>query len=338
MGNMVRAGEIDFVSGGRAITFRVPVKSTLKALHFRLTGNLVVTVAATLREDGVLRLVKRMEISVGGVKIKSIGDGSAYASAAVHCYYYNQLLYGALPNLSQPAVGVATNAFSADFAVPFEMPPALASMYPSQVVGVGDKAMQISARKITELSPTGKDIEIDVDWGAVADVISAGTATLSSVKLEVVAEVEPELDIIQMPLLLQETTKQATLNAGANTREETDLDRFGIVPFIMVMAWDNSVRADNVFNRYQYVLNGDNYKIDMSWGLSKNDAKRAAGLQATTLPTGVNLGLFDREETGDGAIILDAGDVKRFSFFLDHAALTATFKVTLHQFQISKQG
>jgi len=339
MADKVRAGEIDFVSGGRALTLKVPVKSTLGALHFLLTGDLVETAGGgTLLEDSVYRLIKRLEVSVGGLKIKTLGDGAAYSGAGVQAYYYNQILWNTLPELSEPAVTVGTNAFRAAFSVPFEMPPALANQYPQQNVQSGGKTFSINARKLTMLSPTGKDIEIDVDWGVVGDVISGGTNSLDSVKLEVIAEIYPELDGIQMPLLLHETTKQADFTAGANTREETQLDRFGIVPFINMITWDNGVKDDAVMNRAQYVINGVNYKIDSSWNALKADTKRAAGLQAAALPTGVAMAIFDSEEDGSGALILDASDVKRFSLFSDHDALTGVFKQTLHQFQIKKQG
>jgi hypothetical protein len=341
MSVQVRGGDIDFVSGQRALTKRLPVKSTIGAIHLYLTGDLVVTVAATLREDGILRLLKRIEVSVGGRRLKAIGDGAAFSGGGVVLHHSNRVLYNEEPYLNQPAVGVATNPFSAMLTIPMEMPPALASQYPSRTVrmaGKADKFVTLNARKLTMLSPTGKDVEIDIDWGAVSDVISAGTATLANVKAEVIIETFPQYDRVQMPLLMHETSKQADLTAGANAREQTRLDRFGIVPFHILMGWDNSIRADSVYNRVNYVINGSNHRIDQTWGSLQANLIRAMGFQAAAFPTGVNAAIFDSEEDGEGMLIVDADDVKEFSLFVDHAALTSTFKILLHQYQIKAQG
>lgn len=328
MSQQVSNGFIDLTSGQRAPTFRVPVKSTLGRLILRLTGNLVVTAAATLREDGILRLLKRIELDIGGVRVKTIGDGNALSGAGPLLYYMNQFYYGSVPQLSQPAVGVATNAFSATLSIPFEMPPALSNQYPQN--------KDFSGRNISMLSPTEKEIELNVDWGAVADVISAGTATLSATRLEVISVVYPQFDSVQMPLLLHENTKQATLSTGANADERTEMDRVGVVPAIGILSFDNTVRDDGVFNGIDAIINGNNHVYDMSWEAMRANAKEQSGLAAVT--EGAGMVVFDREENLQGALVLDAGDVKNFQMSIDHAALTATWRVLLHVLSLQKQG
>ncbi len=338
--SQVKEGVIPFGINQQADPLEITAKSTIQRLDVLLSGDLEVTVAATLREDSILRLIKRLTLEVGGESIKIIGDGNAISGGGVMEFYMNYLWYSNAPVLTEPPVGVATNAFKAFFSIPFRMPPSISDNYPDVLVknDLTGEAVPISARDFTALSPTGKVINLICEWAAVSDVISAGTATIENTQLEVVSITNPALDFRTQPFLLYENTKQATLTAGATADQETIMDHDSIVPFIGMMSFDNTVRADSVFTNVKYRKNSDQIVFDMSYNAAQAAIRRAAGIQVATWPTGVSGALFDQAENGDGSLVLDKTDVKAFKYFGSHDALTSTFRQNLHQLLIKKQG
>lgn len=327
MAKKIPCGSVALTAGTKAPTLVLPISDTLSRLQIRVAGSLVVSSGLTLTEDGVLNLLRQINLSIGGVPFKVIGDNSRYGSAGKLCYFFNQLQYGNLPPLNQVAVGTGTNAFNFTVTVPIELPQLLSPRWPND-----------SAR-LTMLSPTTKDIELDIYWGDTGDVFSAGSATFSGVTAEVIGIVHPNLNHVRMPLLLNETTQQVQIQAGLNSDDRQDLNKVGTVPYIGFLAVDNGLRNDANFNAVKFYLNGNVVVLQQSWGAMKAAAQEAAGIQATGgLATGVNMALFDDEGNAEGVIELeDTLEVKAWKLSTDHAALTGTFRLYAHHFYLLPQ-
>ncbi len=344
----VKLGSISYTSDSQSPAFKVAVKDTISRIFLRLTGNVVVTGALTLTEDSILRLLQKIRVQIGGKDVKSYGLNNAIAAAGKRLYYANQYYYGVLPTLNEPAVGVATNPFDVMLTIPFALPPRLQENQPTaildantgQIAGAGAKeTFSLNGRMASCLSPQDNEIEIVVDWGTHTDLYSAGTATgLTNCELEVIAELVPALNGIQMPYLWHQIDKNAELSAAASSEQETDLDKKGVCPWIDLLCFDNSLRADDVFNNLQVMVNGTYRAFYASFGAAKADLKQAGGLQATALPTGVNAIIFDKEENGEGGLVLDSGAISEAKFILDQDALTGTYYMILGQNQLRRQN
>lgn len=319
-----RLGVIPFSSGLQSPAFLITNKNTLGRLQLRITGELNVTIAATLREDGVLRLLRRISIEIGGEPIKTIGDGSALASAGKLLHFMNRLQYGSRSAVTQPAVGVGVNPFSFLLTIPFEMPPNLSRDWPDR------------SRFATALSPTSDDVDVIATWGTVADVIASGTASLQQVEAEVVAVTHPDLDVIPMPLLLKETTQQVQITAGANPGDEQPLNKSGLLPYLFLFAFDNDLRNNSQFNSLDFLLNSKVSKLRQSFDGLRDSARSNLGLD-TDLDVGVNLALFDEDQNGDGTINLSDPRIASWRLETDHAALTAPFRLIAHHYHMEQQ-
>lgn len=323
----VRTNTIPFNSGAKSPAQVMEIAHTLGRIVVRVTGELGVTVAATLREDGVLNVLQRVDMKKGSTTFKSIGDNSRFGAAAKIRNFFNQFEYGNLPVLNQPGVGVATNLFDFTFTIPMEAVPMLAKNYSEE------------SRSLSMLSPSDADIVLDFFWGVVADVISAGTATLDNVEAEIIGVMFPEFDGAMMPLLMHETTQQVQLQAGANSADIQNLNRVGTVPYIFLLGVDNELRDDDNFNRVDFLMNVNTSLVETSWQALKAQAQEISGLQGTGfIPTGVNLVVFDDELNGRGALELDDTlNIRGLTLSTDHDTLTETFRLIAHHVHFQEQ-
>ena len=320
-----RSGTIAFVEGAQARPFLVSVKDTMTDIILRLTGVLTVTVGLTLNEDDIMRLLRRIQFTLDGNPFKIIGDSSGNGAAGKLMYYANQLLYGVLPEYTPPGVGVAAHPFDLTIKIPLSLPKRL-----SGAMGQG--------RHITSLQTGARELEIVVDWGNLADIYSVGTATLANVQIEVIPVTDPRLNDMPNRMFLQEQTQNLQVTAGANTNEVVQLNKSGLVPYIIMLGLDTDVRNDAVWNRLYFRRNTTEVEIDMSWEAMKAEAKAAASLQGATLPAGINLALFDEAEDGQG--MLDVGDqefTKGWDLTVDHDALGAAFRLFAHHYALISQ-
>jgi len=337
MSKELRTGTVDWVSGQQAPVHTMEIADALGEIIVRVTGVLNVTVAATLHEDGVLNSIRQWEFGVGSVPVKICGDNSMLGAAGRIRYYMNQLEYGNLPVLNQPAVGVAANAFDFTFTVPVQYPKLFGKEWPE------------GSRVSTMLSPTAKRKEVTFHWGTVNDVISAGTATLVTTVAEIIARVYPKYNAgikledgtyVPFPYLLYENTQQIIPDLGATTEDVNRLNRKGMVPCIGLMGISTSLRNDALWNNLEFRKNVDDRKIRASWGALKALAQERAGLQAATfLPTGINMAFFDGEQDGDGMVDLtNALAIQGWDLAIDHAALGATQRMYAHHYYLGAQG
>lgn len=320
----VRTGQIALTENQQSNPSDIAIADTVTDLLLTLTGELNVTAAATLFEDGIMRLLQRIQVTLGGETIKEIGDNGVNGAALKMLFFFNQLQYGVLPQLTQPAVGVGVNAFNVSVRIPFSLPPRLSS-----ALGAG--------RHISAMQAVDEDLQIVVDWGAVGDVISAGTATLQNVSLEVAAVTDPNLNEIETPMILNEKTQNLQLTTGANTADQVSLNRVGTVPYIMLLGIDAGARNSDVWNRLTYLRNTVERELDLSWDAMQAASKEAAGLQGVTLPVGVNMALFDESEDLSGALpVGDQRETKGWQLQINHDALTAAFRLFHHHYSLER--
>lgn len=140
---------------GNARSVEVPKTYLTKDLFLRLTGDLVVTVAATLKSEAPLGLLQKIEL---------VGDGNEvlWALSGRDAYRLAQIFHGKSGEFSAPATGVATNPFVAGFLISAE--------------AVNMAVPVDSYLDLREFEKT----ELRITWGAVSTLISAGTATISA--------------------------------------------------------------------------------------------------------------------------------------------------------------
>lgn len=322
-----RVGVIPFRSGAQADPFKIPIRDPITFIDVVLTGVITVTVATTLVEDNILNLLKRIQLVLGGRVKKTIGDNSPYGSAGRILYYSNPALFGNSPPFVAPGTGVAAHAFKAVLRIPVQMPPLLSrNMNPLAFV------------KATALHIGSEDLELFVDWGTTADVWSAGTATFTTApSIEVVVGYDPSLGNVPQAFDFHEHTQSLALasGAGANADFTDDLSKVGIVPYAFLLGFDNSVRADAVWNRLDFKINEQIDIIDGSWDFFKSMWQTAPQLQAVTPPVGVGLALFDQEMDGGGFLqINDPAVVSAWKLHLDHDALTSINRLYVHQYAL----
>ena len=122
--------------------------------------------------------------------------------------------------------------------------------------------------------------------------------------------------------------------SGANTDDAQDLNANGEVYSFVLLGIDNGVRNDASFKNVKVMRNNDETLFNTSWAASQYIIKRAAALQASTMPTGLSGILWDGRETGEGGV--NAGNrnvTKGWKMHLDHAGFTGTYKLSvLHSY------
>lgn len=322
----VRVGEVAFAASQQANPLLVNVADPITELRLRLTGELNVTVTVALNEDAIQRIVRRIQVTKGGVPIKIIGNNGVTGAAFRLANPYNRFLFGNAPELVQPALVAGVNAFSATVQIPFALP---RTLYQQLGGGVG--------RFVSMLLPGGEEVRVIIDWGAVADIISSGTATLQNVSIEVVAITNNTFNVGENPprSFLKEVTQVLDITAGANTDEPITLNRNGALPFMFLFNLDNALRNNAVLNRLRFLQNATGILIDQSFQALRQDGVALFGMQGATLLDGTAMVVFDRDGDLTGALDLDNPQVfNSFRVNIDHDALTGTFLLIAHHFYL----
>ena len=316
MSQKIQVGFIPF-NAGVPSDFLMTVKSSILRVSLRITGNLVVGVApATLVANGILNLVRKIEMRIGAIVKKVWGDGSILGAGAKLLYRKNIIEYGIIGELTQPAVSVGTNPFAVTLVIPYEMPPRISRNW------------QNNSQRSTCLSPTALDHYIKLYWGTVADVATlggGGSVALTNCQVEVACTVEPLLDSVKMPLFLCESNQNVNIQAGINSNDRQPLNKEGLLVGSALFGVDNGVDNDASFNTLDFLLNVNNSVLRRDWNGLKAGAREIAGLQSA-LPAGLNYALFDEGQNGDGIIPVGVPQFARgWDLAVDHAALTTVF-------------
>jgi hypothetical protein len=234
----------------------------LSKLRFELTGALVVaTAAATLLEDGILNLVKRLSFTL-------FGDTTPFSNSGRLQHKINSMINADREFLSQPAVTTGTNLFSLSLDMPFTMR--------DFVMGEGFKLVtdKFRGREIKE--PT-----YNILLGDVTDVATpggGGTVALSNLNVNVYAQdedVEQNENEIREEIIDQEDLKIASAADGL-----IDLRDNNILRRIAIQARDFSTGLldDTVIDSVQLVRNQDQVIKSINWTDLQNENKKEYGL------------------------------------------------------------
>lgn len=320
----IRVGTVAFAASQQSDPLLVNVADPITELRLRLTGELNVTVTVALNEDAIQRIVRRIQVTKGGVPIKIIGNNGVTGAAFRIMNPYNRFIFGSAPELVQPALVAGVNAFSATVQIPFTLP---RKLYRGLGRGLG--------RFASMLLPGGEEVRLTVDWGAVADIVSSGTATLQNVQIEVVAVTNNTFNVRRNPPrnFLKEVTQVLDITAGANTDEPLTLNRNGALPFMFMFNLDNGLRNNSVLNRLRFLQNASGILIDQSFQALRQNGVDLFNLQGATLLDGTAMVVFDRDGRLTGALDLDNPQVfNSFRVNVDHDALTGVFLLLTHHF------
>lgn len=258
------------------LTADIPRGHMYATLWIRIAGNLVVTSAVTLKENGILNLLKNIQIKAEGALVpKNMSGVLAYLTAK----YENRVA----PTLSQPAVGVATNAFNASIPISFILPP--------------DYGRADRSSTLFDSFPL-KTLQLILSTGDVDDVISAGAATFSNLSYSVhSAEIA---GITTRATDSNQESQQDKNFTSASTALEHDMPVGNIYRRFAIRAVDNGVQSDAVLNSIQ-LKTGTFIHADVTWDELLDITKQN----------------YHVETMEAGFAILDLDDRKLFADMLD---------------------
>lgn len=220
----------------------IPREHVYFDLVIRLVGELNVTVGATLAENGILNLLKNIQLKANGTLTpKDLNGVLAYLRAK----YEGQVS----PTLNQPAVGVAVNKFDCSVPIRFILPPSYA----------GDRF------DTAFNSNPFKTLQIILTTGDVNDVISAGTATLQNFTYAIHTQEVEQLTNTLLHLNIENQNDVAF--SAAKTALEQELPRGDNLLYrsLAIRSLDNGVQSDTLINSIQLRSNGTKIHVDIKW-------------------------------------------------------------------------
>jgi hypothetical protein len=223
------------------LTSDIPREHMFARLWIRISGNLVVTAAVTLQENGILNLLKNIQIKAEGALVPKNMSG-------VLAYLRSKYEGRVAPTLSQPATAAGTNAFNASIPIDFILP----SDY-----GRNDRYSTLFDSDIY------KTLQIILSSGNVDDVISAGTATLSSVTYAV--HTDEITGIANRFTDMNQESQQDKNFSSASTALEHDMPLGNLFRSFAIRAVNNGSQSDTLLNSIQVRMNGNIILADLTW-------------------------------------------------------------------------
>jgi len=309
-------------AGTRTGPTKITVREAITKLIIVLTGIYNVPVGgATIKEDSILRLLKKIDITLGGTPRKSIGGNSQYDAAGRILRRLDQFFYGVTLAYTAPSAAEGANAFMAVVEIPFILS---AHAFPG---------MAPEDREVSAYLPglTGEDLELYIDWGVATDVSDTAGCALTSAQCEIL--VASDTDLTQRALdavsrgerpfsvFLDEATQSIQLTAAASAAEAADLNRLGYEPFALLSCIDNGCVSDDVLNRISFKANVGDVLLDGSWEFYRSMLARRQGTQANP-DAGWALADYDGAQDMSGALPLaDPAYIGSWQALVDHDAL-----------------
>lgn len=288
----------------------------LSKLRFELTGNLVVgTKDATLNEDGILNLVKRVQFTL-------FGDTTPFSADGPTLHRINSVINADREFVSQPVVTVGTNAFALSLDMRFTME--------DMILSEGFKLVTDKFR--------GRDIKepsYDILLGDETDVAtegSGGTIALDSLSVNVYAQdedVEMKENEIREELIDLDALDVASAADGL-----VDLRDNNILRRIAFLVRDAGSLSDDVVDEIQIIRNSDQTIKRVKWQDAQREMKKQYGMSDdlfSKIGTGFLMLQLDKEGDLSGFIntALAAGTKSCQLKIIPVASETAT--VTTHK-------
>lgn len=261
----------------------------LSKLRFELTGNLVVgTKDATLNEDGILNLVKRVMFTL-------FGDTTPFSADGPTLHRINSTINADREFVSQPVVTVGTNAFALSLDMRFTME--------DMILSEGFKLVTDKFR--------GRDIKepsYDILLGDETDVATAGgggTIALSALSVNVYAQDEDvemkENEIREELIDLDSLTVASAADGLVDLRDNNILRR---IAFTVRDDATPSVLSDDMIDEIQIIRNSDQTIKRVKWQDAQREMKKQYGMSDD---------LFSKIATGFLMLQLDKeGDLSGF--------------------------
>jgi len=318
----IRVGVQTAVAGARTGPTKITLREALVGLQLVLYGVYTVPAGgATIKEDSIMRLLRRIELQLGGSPRKVWGDNSQYGAAGRVMYRLAQIMDGRRPEYSAPAATEGANAFRLALPVHFRLPD---NAFPN---------MRSFDREVTAYLPglTGEDLEMYIDWGTAADVSDTANVALTSATCEIIAVSDTDLTeralaLVEagrkpFPYFLDESTQAIQLSTAAASAEEQDLNRLGYEPFCLLGCIDNGLANDAVLNRLAFLANVGEKQLDGSWDFFRSEFARKAK-SAANVDAGWALADYDGAGDMSGALALnDPTRIGSWRVSADHDAL-----------------
>jgi len=261
----------------------------------------------TIVEDGILNLLKRIEIKANG--------SDTLKSVSAKALYYKALLEdGSADVLVQPAMTVGTNTFKVQ-------------LYLDMVLKrtIQDEVALLDSRRLT-----GFDVFVTTGDGSNGDVVSGGdrtevTAGTITVTMEEVVGMVGEYHANIETLFELDLTGSA-----ASTKREIKLTRGDLYKTLAILVRNNSLRSNALVTNVKLVADGTNTLLDMPWSDLQNGNVRFYGVErvAGAAPvTGFAIVEFDRES--ELVSLIDTLNLSEFVLEFTHIGPTGTADITV---------
>lgn len=247
----------------------IPREHMFATIWIRIAGTLTVTAAVTLQENGILNLIKNIQIKAEGAITPKNMNG-------VLAYLIGKYEYNVAPTLSQPGTADGAQTFNASIPISFILPPSY--------------SQQNRYATLFDSDPL-KTLQILLTVGDVDDVISAGSASLTSVSYAIHAS---ELSGIKNRQVdLNQESQQDKNFSSASTALEHDFPLGHLYRRFALRVLNNGAQSDTLLNSLKVQANGTNILADITWDELLDINKQSYQLESLTTGFAI-LNLDDR--------------------------------------------
>lgn len=223
----------------------IPREHMFATIWIRIAGTLTVTADATATENNILNLIRNIQIKAeGSITPKNMNGVLAYLIAK----YEGKTAPIFSPPSGYTAAG-SPYAFNASIPISFILPPSY---------GRNDRYATLFD------SDPLKTLQILLTTGTISDVISAGTATLTSVTYTIHSS---EISgIVNRATDLNQESQQDKSFSSLSTALEHDMPLGNLYRRFAIRVLDNGTQSDTLLNSIKIQANGTNILADITWG------------------------------------------------------------------------
>lgn len=274
------------------LSVELPKEHLYHTLHVRIQGSMVVSGALTLKENGIINLLKNINLKIDGRLSPKNASAVLFHFGAM---YENQQR----PRFQDTLTTVATHTFYCDVPIRFKLPNKVAQPYGFLLN-----------------SDPFKTFQLFLTTGSTADVFSAGTATLSGLTYEIWSE---EIVPNKIPVLdLNQENQQDVTWTAANSKLQYELPLGNLYKRLLFRVEDNGVQSDTKVTKVRVLVNGTEILHEMTWAelLDFNQ-----NYYHITPATGIAILEFD--ERGGFSEVIPSGNLSTFKLEFEVIAATA---------------
>jgi hypothetical protein len=226
MGNLIKRVIKSLThSDNDILTWDVYREHVYMGLTLKLEGEINVSSTITLIENGILNLVKNIQLKADGTLTPIDMNGTL---AYLRAKYEGQVS----PSLSQPGTGTGVQAFSCSIPIKFILPPSYGDMRYGTAFN----------------SAPFKTLTLAIKTGAASDVFSAGAGTLQNFTYKLHTQELKGLEAISLNMNMQ--NQQDRNFSSASTTLEQELPEGELLAYrsIALRVLNNGVQSDALLN------------------------------------------------------------------------------------------